>query len=286
MLDFMTFGLFGEKITGSYAPQIYNAFFEELNIPAVYMPFPVEKDKFISALPVLRSDLAGFNVGEPFRVDITVHIDRLDDTAKHIGAVSTVKVEDGKLIGYNTDAVGFEKSLIGFMGNVYDKDVLLLGAGGAAHAVANVLLKKGAFLTILTRNMSHAVMLRDVLQNRFNKNRIRILNGLTGSDEFFACVNTTGIDIEGKLSEISIHSQTYKSFQYVYDLCCESTGFLKKASDYGADTKDGLDMLFYQCVGSLEIWLGKGKGLDVTMISKVYDDIKAKYKTIKYNEQK
>ena len=286
MLDFMTFGLFGERIAGSLAPQIYNAFFEELSIPAVYMPFPVEKDKFISALPVLRSELSGFNVGEPFRVDITVHIDRMDDTAKHIGAVSTVKVEEGKLFGYNTDAIGFERSLIGFMGNIYDKDILLLGSGGAAHAVANILLKKGAFLTILTRNMSHAVMLRDVLQNRFNKNRIRILKGLTGSDEFFACVNTTGIDIEGKQSEISIHSQTYQSFQYVYDLCCGGTAFLKKAADFGADTKDGLDMLFYQSVGSLEIWLGKDKRPDVSVISKVYDDIKAKYKNFKYAEQR
>jgi shikimate dehydrogenase len=286
MLDFTTFGLFGERITGSLAPQIYNAFFEELDMPAVYMPFPVEKDKFISALPVLRSDFSGFNVGEPFRVEITVHIDRMDDTAKHIGAVSTVKVEDGKLYGYNTDAVGFERSLIGFMGNIYDKDVLLLGSGGAAHAVANIFLKKGAFLTILTRNMSHAALLRDVLQNRFNKNRIKILKGLTGSDEFFACVNTTGIDIEGKQSEISIHTNTYKSFQYAYDLCCGSTAFLKKAADFGADTKDGLDMLFYQSVGSLDIWLGKDKGLDVTVISKVYDQIKAKYKNLKYSEQK
>jgi shikimate dehydrogenase len=281
MLDFMTFGLFGERIAGSFAPQIYNTFFEELNIPAVYMPFPVEKEKFISALPVLRSDMTGFNVGEPFRVDITVHIDRLDDTAKRIGAVSTVKVEDGKLFGYNTDAMGFERSLIGFMGNIYDKDVLLMGAGGAAHAVANILLKKGAFLTILSRNMSHAIMLRDVLQNRFNKNRIKVIKGLTGGDEFYACVNTTGIDIEGKQSEISIHSHTYKSFQYVYDLCCGNTAFLKKAADFGADTKDGLDMLFYQSVGSLNIWLGKDKGLDVSVISKVYDDIKAQYKTVK-----
>lgn len=286
MLDFTTFGLFGERTTGSLASQIYNAFFEELGMPAVYMPFPVEKDKFISALPILRSEFSGFNVGEPFRVDITVHIDRMDDTAKHIGAVSTVKVEDGKLFGYNTDVAGFERSLIGFMGSIYDKDVLLLGSGGAAHAVANILLKKGAFLTILSRNMSHAALLRDALQNRFNKNRIRILKGLTGSDEFFACVNTTGIDIEGKQSEISIHNNTYKSFQYAYDLCCGSTAFLKKAADFGADTKDGLDMLFYQSVGSLDIWLGKDKGPDVTVISKVYDQIKAKHKELKYSEQR
>lgn len=286
MLDFNTYGLFGEKVSGSFAPQIYNSFFELLSIPAVYIPFPAEKDKFISALPILRSDFSGFNVGEPFRVEINAYIDKLDDTAKHIGAVNTVKVEDGKLLGYNTDAAGFERSLVGFMDNIYDKDVLLIGSGGVAHAAANVLLKKGAFLTLLSRNMSHAVMLSEVLQNRYNKNRIRVLKGLTGNDEFFACINTTGIDIEGKQSEISIHSSTYQSFQYVYDLCCGTTAFIKKAADFGADTKDGFDMLFHQSVGTLDIWLGKDKVLDASLMSKVYDNIKSQYKNFKSVPQK
>ena len=119
-----------------------------------------------------------------------VHLDRLDESAKKAGIVNTVKVENEKMIGYNTDMVGFERSLIGYMGNLYDKEALLIGSGGAAYAVAHVLLEKGAFVTILSRNISHAFTLKDILQKKYNKNRVKVLKGLSPSDEFFAIVNT------------------------------------------------------------------------------------------------
>jgi shikimate dehydrogenase len=275
MDDFLTYGLFGERVSSSPAPQIYNAFFDELHLPAVYMPFAVEKERFITALPVLRSEFAGFNVDVPYQLDIVVHIDTLDETVKKIGAVNTVKVEDGKLIGYNTESSAFERSLVGFVGNLYDKEVLLIGSGGAAHTAANVLLGRGAFLSILSRNTANVTMLKERLQSKFNKNRIRILNEIEDTTEFYAVVNATGIDIEDKQSKISIKDSTYKNFRFVYDFNYGETDFLKKASSFGANTKDGLDMLFYQSVGALEVWLGKGK-FDVSVISNVYDTIKAK----------
>lgn len=273
MDEFSTYGLFGSEVNGSPAPQIYNEFFGELGVSAVYIPFPVEKERFVSALPVLRSEFSGFNVAAPYRIDMLVHLDKLDENAKAIGAVNTVEVNEGKMTGHNTDSMGFERSLVGFMGSVYDKDVLLLGSGGAAYAAANVLLGKGAFLSILSRNAAHGAALRDKLLGRFNRNRVRVLSGLTGADGFYAAVNATGIDIEGERSEISISSNAYNSFKYVYDMHIGSTALLKKAAEFGAETKDGLDMLFYQAVGALEIWLGKDK-LDVSAISKVYDSIK------------
>lgn len=280
MVDYKTYGLFGEKIAKSFAPQIYNAIFDELNIDAVYMPFHASKDRFLTALPVLRAGFSGFNVTTPFRIDIMTHLDRLDESAKRAGTANTVKVVGGKLIGYNTDMVGFERSLIGFMGNMYDKDVLVVGSGGAAHAIANVLLQKGAFVTIVSRNFSHAIALMDNLQKKYNKNRIKAIKGLTHSDVFFALVNTAAVDLESKQSEISIHSHTYQNLRYVYDVSYRQTAFLKKAEDFGIKTKDGFDMLFYQAIGSLEKWLGKDTGIDVSVIAKVYKNIKSQYSRI------
>jgi shikimate 5-dehydrogenase len=117
------------------------------------------------------------------------------------------------------------------------------------------------------------MMLRDRLQSKFNKNRIQLIQDIADSDKFYAAVNATGIDVEDKQSNITIKESTYKNFQYVYDVNFGETNFLKKAGDYGAKTKDGFDMLFYQSVGSLEIWIGKG-ALDVSVISKVYDNVK------------
>lgn len=278
MVDFKSYALFGEKISKAILPQIFNAIFGALDLPAVYLPFPVSRDQFLTALPVLRAEFAGFNVTMPFRKDILPHLDRLDSSVKRVGTVNAVKVDDGKMTGYNTDIIGFERSLIGFVGSMYDQDVLLVGSGGAAHAVAHVLLEKGVFLTIVSRNVSHAYALKDTLQKTYNKNRIKVSKGLSHSDTFFAVVNTAAVDLESKQSEISIHSHTYKSFQYAYDVSYRETTFLKKAADFGAKTKNGFDMLFYQAIRALEIWQGKDTGLDVSIIKSVYDEVSAQYR--------
>ena len=146
---------------------------------------------------------------------------------------------------------------------------------GAAHAVAHVLLEKGAFLTIVARNVSHAYALKDMLHKTYNKNRIKVAKGLSQSDSFFAVFNTAAVDIESKQSEISIHSQIYKNFQYAYDVSYRQTAFLKKAQAFGTETKNGFDMLFFQAIYALEIWLGKDTGLCVSDIASTYDKIKA-----------
>jgi len=274
MVDYKTYGLLGEKVSKSISPQIYNALFQELKVPAVYMPYPVPKDKFIAALPILRSYFSGFTVAAPYRIDIMGHLDRLDDTARHVGAVSTVKVDGGKTIGYNTDRAAFEQSIIGFAGDLYDKDVLLIGSGGAAYAVSSVLLEKGAFLSIVSRNFANAMELQTNLHKRYNKNRIKVLKGLSHSDEFYAVFNTASVDIESKQSEISIHTHTYQALKYAYDVSYLGTVFLKKAAEFGAETKSGFDMLFYQAVKALKIWLDDTSGIDAIMLSQVHDKIK------------
>lgn len=275
MVDYSTYGLLGEKISKALSPQIYNAVFQELDVPAVYMPFPVAKERFLTALPVLRSKFSGFNVTTPFRLDILAHLDKADESVKRAGTANVINVENEKLVGYNTDMVGFERSLIGFMGNMFDKDVLIVGSGGVAYTVANVLLEKGAFLTIVSRNVAHSFALQENLQKKFNKNRVKVMKGLSHSDEFFAVFNTAAVDIESKQSEIAIHSHTYQSFEYAYDVSYKPTSFLKKAEDFGVKTKNGLDMLFYQAIGSCEIWRGKDTRLDVSLITKLYNQIKA-----------
>ncbi len=278
MEEYSTYGLLGENISKSLSPQIYNAVFQELDIPAVYMPFSVSKDRFLTALPVLRSRFSGFNVTAPFRLDILAHLDKKDDSVKRAGTANVVNVEKEKLIGYNTDMVGFERSLIGFVGNMFDKEVLLIGAGGVAYSIANVLLEKGAFLTILSRNVSSAFKLQESLQKKFNKNRVKVMKGLSHSNEFFAVFNTAAVDLESKQSDIAIHSHTYQSFEYAYDVSYKPTAFLQKAEDFGVKTKNGLDMLLYQAIGSYEIWLGKDDRLDVALITKMFNQIKANVK--------
>ena len=272
MIEFSTYGLVGSDITRSFTPRVYNAIFEELKMSAVYMPFSVEKNRFLTALPVLRSDFLGFNTTAPFRRMIMEHLDSVDETARRAGTANTILVEGEKLIGHNTEMIGFERSLIGFLGSIYDKDVLLVGAGGVARAVANVLLEKGAFVTIVSRNMSHAHDLRDKLQQTYNKNRIRVVRALTQSDQFDSVFCTTSVDLESTESQLSIHSHVYQSFRYAFDTSYKQTQFLKKAAGFGAKVKNGFDMLFYQSIRSLEIWTGEQ--MDLSVIMRVHEAVK------------
>ena len=257
MSEFSSYGLVGEDITHSFSPSIYNTIFDTLKIEAVYFPFPVPKDRFLSALPILRMEFAGFNTTAPFRREIMLHLDRTDETARKAGTANTIVVKDEKLIGYNTETESFRRSLIGFIGDLHDKDILLVGAGGVARAVAGVLLDKGAFLTLVSRNEDHAVALKESLQEKYHKNRIKTVKGLSEQDEFYAVFNTAKVDIGGKASDIYIHPHTYQSFKFAYDTSYVPTEFLKKAKSYGAKTKNGLDMLFYQAVISVNLWMGQ-----------------------------
>jgi shikimate dehydrogenase len=257
MSEFLSYGLVGEDISHSLSPSIYNTVFDTLQYKAIYFPFSVSKERLLSALPILRMEFAGFNTTAPFRRDIMTHLDEIDESAQKAGTANTIVVKDEKLTGYNTEIEGFRRSLIGFSGDLHDKDVLLVGAGGVARAVASVLLDKGAFLTLVSRNEEHAAALKESLQTKYHKNRLKTLKGLSEQDEFYAVFNTAKVDIGGKASDIFIHPHTYQSFKYAYDTSYKPTEFLKKAQSYGVKTKNGLDMLFYQAVISVNIWMGQ-----------------------------
>lgn len=275
MIDFTTYGLIGTDIHRSFAPRIYNAIFEELGLSAVYMPFAIAKERLLTALPVLRTDFAGFNVTAPFRHDILSQLDGIDESARRAGTANTIRVNEGKLIGHNTEMIGFERSLIGFAGSLFDKDVLLVGAGDVARSVANVLLEKGAFLTIVSRNAAHAHDLKDKLQRTYNKNRIRVVRTLTQADQFDSVFCTSSVDIESMDSQVSIHPHIYQGFRYAYDTSYKSTQFLKKAASSGAKIKNGFDMLFFQAIRSLEIWLENP--IDLSVIMRVQAGIKQSF---------
>lgn len=272
MGEFLSYALVGEDITHSFSPHVYNTIFDEMKLNAVYFPFSVPRDRFLAALPILRMEFAGFNTTAPFRRAIMPHLDEADETVKKAGTANTIVVNDENLKGYNTEIESFKRSLIGFVGNLHDKDVLLVGAGGVASAVASVLLDKGAFLTLLSRSEENAEALKERLLAKYHKNRIKTVKGLSDRDEFFAVFNTAKVDIGSKASDVFIHPYTYQSFQYAYDTSYVPTEFLKKAQSYDVKTKNGLDMLFFQAVKSVSLWLGQE--MDATTIDNAHRRIK------------
>lgn len=131
------FGLFGSPVGHSGSPVMYNYTFARLGINAAYLAFDVQIDQLPAVIQAVRTlNFGGFNVTMPCKTAIAQYLDELSPAAKLIGAVNTVVVKDGKLIGNNTDGVGFVHNLRENGVDITGKKIVLLGAGGAATAIA------------------------------------------------------------------------------------------------------------------------------------------------------
>ena len=129
-------GVIGNPVHHSLSPAIHNAAFRKMGLNYVYLAFPVEAiGDAIKGLRALGNS-RGFSVTIPHKVAALPFLDEVDQTARHIGAINTIVVENGKLIGYNTDASGALRALREGGAGLSGQRVLILGSGGAARAVA------------------------------------------------------------------------------------------------------------------------------------------------------
>lgn len=274
MEDFLTFGYFGEDVSDPVSTQVINTFFDELKVNAVYIPFQAGDNEFITALPVLRTKFNGFNLSPGYELQIPDHLDKIDKTAKDIGAVSTAKVGDGKITGYNTDRYGFERSLAGFLEDPPSgKQVLIIGADGPAYAAAETMLKYGASITVLSDDKVKAHMLKVKMGLSYDGKKIITTESIKESDELFMIVNTNQNSDRNRYIE-QIPEEVYKKSKYAYDFNFGISPFLKKASDAGANIKDGFDMMFFKAIETIKIWLDKEEIADDTIL-KIYNMVRA-----------
>ena len=131
-------GIIGYPIEHTLSPLMHNIAIKHLGLDYIYLPFEVKKENIAIAVGGLKGlGIKGINVTIPHKESVIPYLDALDDNAKFIGAVNTIKLEDDKLKGYNTDGLGFLKSLkIDAQENAKGKNIIILGAGGAARAIA------------------------------------------------------------------------------------------------------------------------------------------------------
>ena len=145
-------GLVGKTLDHSFSKRFFESYFHVNHIEASYEN--IEFSRIEEAERILNNpDLTGFNVTIPFKESIIPFLDELSPEAKVIGAVNTVKLVNGKAIGYNTDAFGFQQSIKPFLTNLHDR-ALILGTGGASKAVAFVLKNIGIDVLYVSRNPS------------------------------------------------------------------------------------------------------------------------------------
>ncbi|MDR1699493.1 MAG: shikimate dehydrogenase [Prevotellaceae bacterium] len=241
-----TFGIIGFPLKSSFSRNLFNEKFEKENIDAYYDLCPIESIEMFPEL-ISKTSFSGMNVTIPYKQAVMPYLTALDETASEIGAVNVIRFEhlaDGtqRTTGYNTDAIGFERSLLPLL-KPQHKKALVLGTGGASKAVAYVLRKNGIAFTFVSRTKKDGQLTYDELTCEIIENSPLI-------------INTTPLGMYPPESYPDIPYQYLTDRHLLYDLVYNParTVFLEKGEAQGASIKNGLEMLHGQAVAAWEIW--------------------------------
>jgi len=266
-------GVIGWPVGHSMSPQIHNAAFSALDLNWVYVPLSVNPAMLGGAIRGLASlGFRGVNITVPHKQAIISHLDRVSESALAIGAVNTVVVEnDGSLSGHNTDWSGFLASLHRNGVMLKNRRVLVIGAGGAARAVAYGLARSEAEVTVLNRQEARAealvddlmVTLPDAVLESGPLCRETLVEAMHHST---LLIQSTPVGMWPKTGEsIWPDELPYPQHLDVCDLVYRprDTKLISTARHAGANTIGGAGMLVHQAATAFETWTGRNAPLDV-----------------------
>lgn len=253
-------GLIGYPIKHSLSPWIHETFLEKTNLKGTYSIIEIEERSFAEEIEKLKKrDIDGFNVTVPYKEKIIPFLDEIDPQASAIGAVNTVQNKDGKWIGYNTDGIGYMRSLITKYPELKkDKNIaiLLLGAGGAAKGILHALVENGyTNITIANRSLDRA----SELAKANGQIEILPLNDAEANLAAYSLIiQTTSVGMKPNADRSIISLTNVRKGAIVSDIVYQPlvTNFLKEASFHGARIHFGHTMLLYQAQYAFEIWTG------------------------------
>ncbi len=256
-------GIFGNPIAHTRSPAMHNAAFRALGLHYVYIPFSVPSAALEKATSSIRPlNLVGVNVTVPHKEKILHYLDELSPAASLYRAVNTVINRHGTLYGENTDGQGFLRSLSERKRSVRGREVVLIGAGGAARAVLVALMQAGsAQITIVNRTQSHAKRLMRAYQSLGTTRLVSVpLNTLQDP----ALMKRTALVVNS--IPLGLHNDTFPALDYsatprrclFYDLVYrpQPTVFLRRAHHAQRPTLDGRRMLLHQGALAFELWTG------------------------------
>lgn len=252
-------GLFGWPVEHSLSPAMHNAAFGHLKLDYCYVTFPVRPDLLENAVKGIRAlDLAGVNVTVPHKENVIQFLDEVSEEATFIGAVNTIRNDNGKLTGYNTDGRGFMQSLSEAGITAKDRNILIVGTGGAARAIGYYLCKEASKVHIFDIDTRKADGLLKHL-NTIKGNASLIDKKELGSKDFFSgldiIINATPLGLKDS-DPLSIDASLLNSRHTVCDLIYKDTPLLQEAARKGCKTMHGLGMLLWQGIFAFEIWTG------------------------------
>jgi shikimate dehydrogenase len=279
-------GVFGDPVAHSLSPQMHNAALESCKLKMRYARFQITADELQDALALLpKLNFVGVNLTVPHKIAALDLLDEMDDNAQTIGAVNTVAVKDGKLRGHNTDGKGFARAIREvFSVDLRDLRVMVLGAGGAARAIALQCAKQNCErLVLANRTVEKAGKLAKQLQKFFTGPKVfgpvPRLQAILWEESAFRfqianvdlVVNATSLGLD-RADASPIPARLLAPHLMIYDTIYSSqrTPFVSAALEAGARAANGQSMLLHQGALAFEIWFGREARLEAMRAALVF----------------
>lgn len=234
----MRFALLGHPLSHSFSPKIHNLIYKLYNVDATYELKDVAQDDLSQAIIDLKmGKYQGFNVTIPYKIEIMKYLDDISDEARLIGSVNTVAIIEGKAIGFNTDYYGFIDELNANKLDVNNKDIYVLGTGGASKAVVKALSDLGAHVSIVSRTKTDETVSYEEINN------ITKIDGI---------VNTTPVGMWPNTSNSPLNEAVTSRAGFVLDIIFNP--LKTKLMSFNKNSYNGLEMLVYQACKAFNIW--------------------------------
>ena len=265
-------GLFASPSTHSISPIIHNNAFEKLGINFAYLPFEVNKDNLKEAVQSIKTlNMRGVNLSMPNKKEVIQYLDEISETAKLSQSVNTIVNDNGILKGYSTDGKGFFKSLEEEKIFVKDKNITILGTGGASIAIISQAVFEGIKNIFVFKRDKNWEEQKKILDNIANKTNSQIeLFSLEDKnilkrkiEESDLLINATSVGMKENISLIE-DKNFFRKDLIVCDIIYNpaKTKLLQIAEKEGCKIINGIGMLLYQGALSFELWTNKKMPVD------------------------
>lgn len=257
-----TCGLIGNPVEHTLSPMIHNTLAELLGHNLVYVPFPVEPGRVDTAVAGADAlDLLGLNVTVPYKSEVIKSLKDIDELAQDIGAVNTLVRMDGGYKGYNTDMEGLYRAMTSEGIVIAGEQIILLGAGGAARAVAYLCAVKGADkVYMLNRTVSKAEIVAEEVNHTTGR---EVIVPMSTEDyvklpaKKYLAIQGTSVGLaphtdEAVITDEAFYEKIHTGFDLIYNPW--ETKFMSLVKEHGGKAYNGLKMLLYQGIIAYELW--------------------------------
>lgn len=256
--------LIGNPVEHSVSPSMFKYISNKLGIEYEHLKIRVEKSEDLEkALESFKTlNFCGINITIPYKIDVVKYMDEIDDSAKQINSVNTIKFSNGKLIGYNTDGIAAIQSIENKLCKITsDTKILIIGAGGAARPICYEAYKKTKHVAVMNRYADEAQDMIKCISNDiefYELSKENLINQISKAD---IIINATPVGMHPNIEDEIVKEDVYKNIKnisdkYFFDVIFNpyKTKFLLNAEKYGAKVCSGLYMMIYQILLAFNIW--------------------------------